>query len=99
MHGDEFDALKQAYPLPVHWSRIQLFAETTCVNGVPIEVMGMSAENASGQSAHGSAGNVGGSPVQRAYFELLERAAIVDAMHSELRCYEVLDRERRSVGF
>jgi YcaO cyclodehydratase, ATP-ad Mg2+-binding len=69
--------LRERYPLPEQWEEPTLFLETTTVGVIDIHVAGICARNRAGDIATGSAGDLLESPLNRAYFELLERASII----------------------
>jgi hypothetical protein len=71
------DHLREQYPLARQWGEPTVFVETTSVSGVEIHVAGIFVQNADGAAATGSAGDLVGFPLSRAYFELLERTAIL----------------------
>jgi hypothetical protein len=71
-----FDELRQSFPLPRQWQAPTLFADVASVQGTAIHLVGLTSETAAGLTAIGSAADLSIPPLERAYFELLERAAI-----------------------
>jgi hypothetical protein len=71
------DRLRERYPLDARWGEPTVFVETTDVAGVQIHVAGIYVRDQQGDVATGSAGDLVESPLDRAYFELLERASIL----------------------
>jgi hypothetical protein len=69
--------LRQNYPIAINWRELSVFSGVTCVNGVEIHLAGLSSCNGNGEMVTGSAGSLFEAPLARAYFELLERMAIV----------------------
>jgi ribosomal protein S12 methylthiotransferase accessory factor YcaO len=66
--------------MPRSWRTPERFCETVCVNGVRVYAVGLCADNAAGDCVTGSAASLDAPDSARAYFELLERAAIMDAV-------------------
>jgi hypothetical protein len=75
----ELGALSAEYPLPHGWSQPVVMADTIAIGDVRVERTGITAQSRSGREVTGSAATVGTSPLARAWFELLERAAVIDA--------------------
>lgn len=72
------------YPLPASWQTPELFADTTTVAGVDIHAVGMCSEHVSGDVVTGSAASAVRPDAARAYFELLERTALMDAIRDDV---------------
>jgi hypothetical protein len=70
------DDLRGSYPLSKTWGEPIAFEDTAVVNGLEIYLAGFSAQSIVGHVV-GSAAQLCGSPVSRAYFELLERTTVV----------------------
>jgi hypothetical protein len=87
----ELDELKRRFPLWDCWGDATLFAETVSVAGVEIHLSGFSAESQDGDAITGSAAELDTAPMNRAYFELLERASIVAAERSKAQEWSVRD--------
>ncbi len=73
-------ALLARYPLPPSWTKPELFTDVTAIVGVSVHAVGVCSEHASGDCVTGSAAGLGAPDASRAYFELLERAAVMDAI-------------------
>jgi len=94
----ELEQIQDACPLSSQWQKPTVFVDTARIDGVDIHLAGMSTEDQDGQLVTGSAAQLSGSPLLRAYFELLERTSIADAMRDRLEEYELLDAEGRGIG-
>ena len=77
----ELEALKRRVALPAGWQLSDSLIETTSVGGLQILVAGLVAEKGE-LSAFGSAAHSELDPAPRAYYELIERAVLLDAMQS-----------------
>lgn len=62
------------------WSLVERVADTVFADGVELRRVGLTAQRSDGAVATGSAAGLHGDPFRRARFELLERAALLDAM-------------------
>lgn|GEM_PF-1007628 len=71
------------HPLPSGWTPPECFVETAAIGELRVELVGLMAQSASGEQATGSAGERGRVPVDRAYFELLERACVLEALSGQ----------------
>lgn len=72
--------LQREFPLGPRWADPAVVEASVEVSGIEIKLAGISLEFAPGQLVTGSAGQLDGSPLPRAYFEFLERTAVVEAM-------------------
>lgn len=79
MHADELTRLIDEHPLPAGFAEPQLFEDTVSIAGQQVLRAGIACVAADGTEITGSAAELENSPLPRAYFELLERAAIKDA--------------------
>lgn len=77
MH-DELARLIREHPLPPDVAVPSLYADVVTIAGVEVHRVGL-ASAAAGVEITGSAAETAGPPLRRAYFELLERAAVVGA--------------------
>ncbi len=93
---DELRSLIRAYPLPPGCSEPQLFSDVIEVGGVPIRRAGIQSTTPDGGEVTGSAAELESSPLPRAYFELLERAALIDAA---ARTCPIRDASGRRIGW
>lgn len=87
--------LSREQPLPAGWSEPQLFADTIRVGALEVRRAGIVARAPDGAEVTGSAAQTQGSPLPRAWYELLERAAVLDAAE---RACPVRDPKERVVG-
>lgn len=83
------------FPLPAKWSLPERFEEAVQVGGVLVHTCGFAIRHESGVLVTGSAAAIGEAPMARAYFELLERAAIVECDLSGEIAMPLYDLERR----
>ena len=75
-----FRELSQEIPLASHWGQAEFFVDTARIEGLELCSVGLLAKSSRGGDVTGSAAAVGQFPVRRAYFELIERAALWDAL-------------------
>ena len=73
------DRLSRELPIPKGWSELEMVDDCVDIAGVQVHRAGISSRNSSGIEVTGSAAARGGSPLRRAWLELLERMAIVDS--------------------
>lgn len=75
--------VSRALPLPAGWSAPELFVDTVALEGargrVEVRRAGLQARGPDGTEVTGSAAELDGDPLPRAWYELLERVAIVEA--------------------
>jgi hypothetical protein len=90
-------ALTEELPLAAHWGPIEPFVECVEIDGLLIHSVGLHATSNRGADVTGSAAARSAPPVERAYFELLERAAILDARTRDARDYPAIDERGRFV--
>lgn len=82
--------LQQRFPLPPGWTFQESFMQEASVESLTLYMVGLVAANGE-RNALGSAAELDGYPVNRAYFELLERISIYEANQPE-RTLDVRDR-------
>jgi len=75
------DLLSQ-YPLGPEWSVPELFSDRAAIGELGVNLVGLSCRRSTGEMATGSAADVSEMPLARAFFELIERTAIIDAEKS-----------------
>ena len=75
-----FRELTQQLPLASHWGQPEFFVDTARIEGLELCSVGLLAKSSRGGDVTGSAAEEGQFPVRRAYFELIERAALWDAL-------------------
>lgn len=98
MQDTEFDRLCEDFPLSERWTRPSLLRHVTRIGKTEIRLIGLSATETGGQCVTGSAGGLEESTLERAYFELLERTSIVEAISAGAVTVAVLDPEGRLEG-
>lgn len=87
--------LQHQFPLPASWQVPSCFSFVTNVGDLEIFLVGLVAKScANDGDVAGSAGALGEYPVERAYFELVERAATVDALDCKAAHYPIYDTKR-----
>ena len=74
----ELKSLTDLYSLSSSWTSPELFQENTVIEGQTIQLCGLSVKHTSGLLITASAASLQESPLQRAYFELLERTSRVE---------------------
>jgi hypothetical protein len=94
----ELDGLLNDLPLSPQWERPSLMRHVANIGGTLIHLAGLSTVDRGGQSVCGSAGQLVGSPLARAYYELIERTAVVEAMGQSRQEFEILNFEGEVVG-
>ncbi len=70
------------FPLPSGVTSPEIFHDVVTIQGVSIQAAGLSAVHPSGRTLTGAAAELGRFPLERAYFELFERSALIDASSS-----------------
>ncbi len=74
---NSIDTLTETFPLPAGWGRPQVFDPTLQLGALTIHGVGLLCQCTDGRSITASAADISTRPVERAYFELLERTSIV----------------------
>lgn len=69
------------------WEVVELVDDTVSVDGITLHRTGITATSATGATAFGSAASLDGSPFHRAYAELVERAAIMEALFGSMESF------------
>jgi hypothetical protein len=87
---ERLQTLRSAYPLADNWSEPELFVDEAVIEDTTIHLVGLFARSATGREVTGSAASTDTAPVERAFFELLERASVVDAT-AGTAAFRVLD--------
>jgi hypothetical protein len=75
----ELDQLLNQYPLSERWKSPELFQDELAIGDLKIQRVGVFTQDTNDQLITGSAVAIGEVPLQRAYFELLERMSNFDA--------------------
>jgi hypothetical protein len=86
----------ELYPLGTSWERPSVFTETVVIGTTPINLCGLATGGS--DPVTGSAADLEIDPVERAYFELIERTSIIEAITDPVRMLRVLDRDGNAVG-
>lgn len=77
------DGLAERFPLSSSWSKPEVFQEDLMLGRDSIRMFGVMTRHSSGETVVGSAAEIGNTPYERGYFELIERASIFEFMQSE----------------
>lgn len=91
------DGLLARHPLPPPALRPELFTERVTIGGLQAEVAGIAVE-VDGECITGSAASIGEPPVERAFYELLERLAAVAFSREPDRRFSIRDRRGTRLG-
>jgi hypothetical protein len=98
----ELARLRDEAPLSPAWNPIELFAEIVELAGLELFLVGLSATcGKTGSvvgSVVGSAAEAGAHPARRAYFELLERSAVLDCIAQPDALYPLLSATGEQIG-
>jgi hypothetical protein len=70
--------LQKEYPLPENWGKPEVFTESLSIGSLDLKMVGLSLASKTEIQATGSAVSPDFYPWDRAYFELLERAALLE---------------------
>jgi hypothetical protein len=88
---DQLRALLRAYPLADGWAEPELFIEEAVIGRTRIHLVGLLARTLDGRDVTGSAASTDAPPVERAFFELIERVSILDATAEPTARFRLLD--------
>ncbi len=91
----ELAGLRRAYPLPAGLSEPELFEGSVTIAGREVRRVGLACRSTDGAEVTGSAAELDRSPLARAYFELLERASLLEARG---RLHPLCDARGRVLG-
>src|SRR5262245_39052308 len=86
--------------LPEGWSEPSLVEDTAIADGLELHRAGVSSTSPDEEEIVGAAADAvdGASPLPRAYFELLERAATLEAIRERQASRDVFDAQGRVLG-
>jgi YcaO cyclodehydratase, ATP-ad Mg2+-binding len=98
MNSPSLDDLSSAYPLPKEWSRPSLVEDTVVADGLELRRTGITSTGPLGEEMVGSAADCVTSPLDRAYFELLERISTVEAIGIHPPYYDLRTLDGRGAG-
>ena len=91
------EQLQRRFPLPPGWVP-ELWGDVVKIGGLALHAVGIAAQNSRGQTMTGSAVALRRSPVERAYFELLERLSALEASNNRSGELLMFDGRRRAIG-
>jgi hypothetical protein len=96
--GERLNSLRSELPLPSIWCESDVFVDTLKLDGLTLGMVGLVARRTEdGELVTGSAASRHDHPVERAYYELMERICILDAARDTSRRFNVFDAEGRIV--
>jgi hypothetical protein len=85
-------------PLPEGWSELAVVEDVVVADGVELRRAGLSSTGPGGEEVTGAAVDAGSSPVDRSYFELLERVSTLEALRERRRSYSLLTADAEPLG-
>jgi hypothetical protein len=88
---DELQRLQRAYPIPAGGELLEVFSERSEICGISVSMVGLVAQVAEAPAVPGSAAGLDDLPVERAYYELLERLSLVLAKTRGAESYQARD--------
>ncbi len=94
----DLNRLQRELPLSPQWERPSVIQHVPQIGDTQIHLAGLSTVDRAGQCVCGSAGQLAGSPLSRAYYELVERTAIIEAMGQAHKEFEIQDAQSEIVG-
>lgn len=94
----ELNRLQKDLPLSQQWERPSVIRHIAKIGDTEIHLTGLSTVDRAGQCVCGSAGQLAGSPLARAYYELIERTAVIEAMGQVHKAFEIRDIQFEIVG-
>jgi hypothetical protein len=86
------------YPLPEGWSKLEVVEDVVVADGVELRRAGLCSTGPDGEAVTGSAVEAAGSPVNRSYFELLERMSTLDMIRSRRSSYAAVTADGGPAG-
>ncbi|HEU5074314.1 MAG TPA: YcaO-like family protein [Polyangiaceae bacterium] len=96
--ADELERLFREFPCSPHWGKPEVFADVVDIGGVRFYLDGLLASAGAEKTATGSAASVTGHQLDRAYFELVERTCLLDAIDASVPERAVLDAAGKQLG-
>lgn len=94
----ELEKLLKKYPIPTELGTPELYDNCLQIDSFEIQLAGLALQTKYGMTVTGSAAEFSVCPVERAYFELLERLSIVDAEASGKSSFTVFDEKRKEIS-
>jgi len=94
----DLNRLQNDLPLSSQWERPSVIRHVAKIGDTQIHLAGLSTVDRAGQCVCGSAGQLAGSPLTRAYYELIERTAVIEAMGRAHKEFEIHNAECEIVG-
>jgi hypothetical protein len=92
------ETLGEELPLADHWGPVQPFLEAVEIDHLVVHTVGLLCASVRGTEVTGSAASSTSPPAERAYFELIERTALVDAMAGSAREFPIIDGAGERLG-
>lgn len=90
--------LSAAHPLPAGWNLVSCFVERVALAAATMHLVGLVSEGPGDMQATGSAASPVALPIDRAYFELLERTSLLAVMAAGSDRFPLLDGAGRVRG-
>lgn len=94
----QIERLSREFPCAPHWGKPEVFTDVTEIAGVRFYLDGFAASAGAEKTATGSAASVTGHEVDRAYFELVERTCLLDAIDAPIPERTLLDAAGNVLG-
>jgi len=92
------DELRRKHPCAPEWAELDVLVDRVSVEEVTIHLAGIATRDPSGELFTGSAASLEVSPIDRAYFELLERGSILAMGRERQRNWLVKDHDGTICG-
>jgi YcaO cyclodehydratase, ATP-ad Mg2+-binding len=89
---------RRTFPLPEGWSAPEFVEDIFIADGIELYRAGISSIAPNGEELTGAAVEAETSPLDRAYFELLERVSTIEALTSGSASYDLLDLDGDVIG-
>jgi hypothetical protein len=85
--------------LPEGWSELAVVEDVIVADGVVLRRAGLCSTGPDGEEVTGSAVEAVGSPVERSYFELLERVSTLESLRAPRSSYAVVTADGQPAGY
>ncbi len=92
------DTIRRTSRLPDGWSTREVVEDVVQADGLELRRAGISARGPAEEEALGAAAEIDHSPLDRSYYELLERVALLDALSTRVSGYPTRDQEGQATG-
>jgi hypothetical protein len=85
-------------PLPEGWSKPGVVEDVVVADGVALRRAGLSSTGPGGEEVTGAAVEAVGSPIDRSYFELLERVSTLESLRERRSSYALMTMDGERLG-